>query len=128
MEQTTDKIEDYAIFGKPVTEEVETTATQEEITATPVAETTATTDRKTVKCAVVQDDGGLTEFVKGEFYRVDGEKTFASQTFLCLVNAYGEKRYIDANRVKMVDVFDEPVENCPMMTQDESNEISIVFP
>ena len=65
-------------------------------------------ERATETMAVVDNDDGLTEFVKGEFYKVDGSsQTFGGNTYHCLVNANGEKRFVSANRVRLVQVYQD---------------------
>ena len=51
---------------------------------------------------------GLTEFVNGNFYNIVKSQPFNGKTFYELKNDSGETRYINKDRLEIIEVYTEP--------------------
>lgn len=66
--------------------------------------------RKTIQMAKMKNADGLTEFINGNFYAINTEDYFNGVKYYILLNENGELRKINAKRLEVLSVYDEPPE------------------
>ena len=64
--------------------------------------------RKYIQMAKMKNAEGLTEFINGNFYNIVKSQVFNGKTFYELKNDSGETRYINKNRLEIIEVYTEP--------------------
>ena len=65
-------------------------------------------NRKLVKMALITDASGLTEFIKGELYKVKDTGLSDRSEFITILNDKGDERELRRRRVTIVEVYDTP--------------------